>query len=542
MKQNTNQNNKQNKKNTNNKQGNNYEARTKSTVMNLEKLKLEYKSQLIVYKQAVANYINFLQNNKVSTYLIIGLKNDGKLYSSETLEGEWVLIEDDGYGLKSICTGNDGKMLIISDSNNNIFTKPTWNSEKWEGPITEPCCVLSVAMGKDGTLVGVGTDNRLWSKSTLNGSWSSTASEGEVCLSVCIGPDDSIYVVGSNNHIYKKPSYKTLTTTSWEDLGNNSCCVIAITIASDGTLLGIGTNGKLYSMDNYQDIKNLTWKGEYANSSDFIGITTVAYNKKDDLLTSIKGQTFWGSGEASKGSVYTGGTVEQCKAKCSENKNCTGATFNPSSHGKSMCWLRTGEGELMPGLNIDYAIVPEAKKYLLTIESINRKLLETNKKIQQNIAQGQPLYNSIKTKAISQNDELTQNYQQLVMEREKIEKMLSSYQDLDKLEINGNLKINQKYYTFILLTIVTICIIILLYKFSSIFSNSQNTTSNYIQQGGQIDSAFNISGLIIIICIIFIFYFTTIKNTTTAIVGGFFGIFGVFFNMIGGIFSVNDDY
>ena len=125
--------------------------------------------------------------------------------------------------------------------------------------------------------------------------------------------------------------------------------------------------------------------------------------------------------------------------------------------------------------------------------------------------------------------------------------MLSSYQDLDKREINGNLKINQKYYTFILLSIVAICIIILLYKFSSIFSSSQNSSSqnsspNYVQQGGEINTAFNISGLIIIICIIFIFYFTTIKNTSRSVVGGIFGIFGGIFGIFGGIFSGNDDY
>jgi hypothetical protein len=411
---NTNTNNKQNS-NTNNKQGNNYEMRTKSTVMNLEKLKLEYKSQLTAYKQAVANYINFLQKN--SSQPCIKYSADSKGIDQKCYEDIWK---------KAGCT-----------TTNAVNATTDW--------------------AKSQTLNGLIYDSFLWATMTdsthRNGCYGSTK-------------DTSVYSTAT------KPDYNI--------------------------------NKQSYAV--------------------------------------IKGQTFWGSGEASKGSVYTSGTVEQCKAKCAENKNCTGATFNPSSNGKSMCWLRTGEGELMPGMNTDFAIVPEAKKYLLTIESINRKLLETNKKIQQNIAQGQPLYNSIKTKAISQNDELTQNYQQLVMEREKIEKMLSSYQDLDNLEINGNLKINQKYYTFILLSIVAICIIILLYKFSSIFSNSQNTTSNYVQQGGEINTAFNISGLIIIICIIFIFYFTTIKNTSIAIVGGIFGIFGSLFNMIGGIFSVNDDY
>jgi hypothetical protein len=421
MKQNTNTNNKQgsnqnNNQNTNknNNQIDNYELETKTTVMNLEKLKLEYKSQLTAYKQAVADYINFLQQN--STQPCIQYSADSKEIDQKCYDDIWK---------KAGCT-TTGAVNASSD----------------------------------------------WSKSqTLNGL------------------------------IYDAFLWATMTDSEHR----NGC-------------YGSTTDTSVYSTAINPD-----------------------YNINKSSYAVIKGQTFWGSGQASKESVYTDGTIEQCEAKCAETSNCTGATFNPSSHGKSMCWLRTGEGELMPGMDKDFAIVPEAKKYLLIIESINKKLLETNTKIQIFVEQGQPLYNSIKTKAISQNNELTQNYQELVMEREKIEKMLSSYQDLDKRETNGNLKINQKYYTFVLLTIVTICIIILLYKFSSIFSNAQSST-NYIQQGGQIDTAFNVSGLIIIISIIFIFYFTTIKNTSAAVVGGIFGIFGSFFNMIGGIFSINDDY
>ena len=534
--------NKQEQSNQKNKQNDiNYKVIKNQSAMDLENLNLEYKTQLNAYRQAVSNYVSFLQNNKGLTYLIIGLKNDGRLYSSKTLEGEWVLIEDDSDSLKSICTGNDGKMIIMSDSKNNIWTKPTWNSEKWEGPITEPCCVLSVAMGKDGTLVGVGTDNRLWSKSTLNGTWSLTASEGEFCLSVCIGPDDSIYVVGGNNHIYKKPSYKNLTTTSWEDLGNNSCCVIAITIASDGTLLGIGTNGKLYSMDNYQDIKNLKWKGPYANSSDFIGITTVTSNKKDDSLTSIQGQTFWGTGQAGSQSVYTGGDLEQCKALCAKTSDCTGATFNPSGHEQPMCWLRTGEGDLAKGLDTDYAIVPEAKQYLMVIESINKKLLETNNKIKETTKKAEPEYNMLKQQNESQDNVLKQNYLNLNIERKKIKSLLDQYENLDKSETQGTLEIYQKYYTFILLSIIAIGIIILFYKFSGMFTTaeSNSSSSSYIQQGGELPPSTYMFVLIIIIAIILVNYFTDIKNTTTSIGNGISNGFSSVFGSVGNLFYID---
>jgi hypothetical protein len=414
MNQNSNQNSNKNS-NQNSNKNSNLALQTKTNLMSLEKLKLEYKTQLTAYKQAVTDYINFLQQNASQPCM---------QYSSDSTEIDQKCYDD--IWKKSGCTTTG----VIDSSND-------WS--------------------KSQTLNGLIYDSFLWATETdtdhRNGCYGSTT-------------DASVYSTAT------KPDY---------DINKSS-----------------------YSV--------------------------------------IKGQTFWGSGQTDSNGVYTGVTIEQCKAKCAETSNCTGATFNPSSQGKSMCWLRKGEGELMTGLNTDFAIVPESKKYLLTIKSINKKLLETNTKIQQIITQGQPLYKSIKTKAVSQNNELLQNYQELVTEREKITKMLDSYQDLDKLEINGNLKINQKYYTFVLLTIVAICIIILLYKFSSIFSNPQNTNLNYVQQGGQIDSAFNISGLIIIISILFIFYFTSIKNTSASMIGGFFGIFGGFLNMIGSVFSVNEDY
>jgi len=206
-------------------------------------------------------------------------------------------------------------------------------------------------------------------------------------------------------------------------------------------------------------------------------------NKTTPSYTSIKGRAFWGTGTANSQSVYTGGDVEQCKALCNKISNCTGATFNPTVYSQPMCWIRTGDGEVLPALDTDYAIVPQAKQYLLIIQSINNKLLDINKKIQDISKQGEPLYNSIKTKSTNQGNELLQNYQQLVNEREKIKKMLELYQDLNTQEIDGELKINQKYYLFILLIIFVIFIIILLYKFTSIFS-VQNNSSNYNQMGG----------------------------------------------------------
>jgi hypothetical protein len=114
-------------------------------------------------------------------------------------------------------------------------------------------------------------------------------------------------------------------------------------------------------------------------------------------LVTIPGKVFWGSGQTGNPSVSVGGTVEQCQALCSSTTNCSGATYNPTAYAQPMCWLRTGEGQVVPALETDVAIIPEAQKYLLIIESINTKLISTNQQIQNIINKTLPVYNSMKT-------------------------------------------------------------------------------------------------------------------------------------------------
>lgn len=121
---------------------------------------------------------------------------------------------------------------------------------------------------------------------------------------------------------------------------------------------------------------------------------------------------------------------------------------------------------MVPGLDTDVAIIPESQKYLLIIESINNKLISTNEQIQNIINQSQPVYDSMKTERQQQNKELIQNYAKLVAERERIAETLKSYEDLEKSEQQGQMRVTQKQYSYILLSIIAIGVIVLLYKFS----------------------------------------------------------------------------
>jgi hypothetical protein len=405
-----------NKQEQSNKQNIKYKVIKNQSAIDLENLNLEYKSQLTAYKQAVSNYVNFLQ--KQSKQACIQYSPDSKGINQSCYDEIWK---------RSGCTTTG---MVNSESD-------------W---------------AKSQTLDGLIYDSFLWA---------------------------------------------TMTDSTHRD----------------------GCYGKNNTSDN------TTY-----NTS-----TSADYDINKPKFTSIQGQTFWGTGQAGTQSVYTGGDLEQCKALCAKTSGCSGATFNPSGHQQPMCWLRTGEGDLAKGLDTDYAIVPEAKQYLMVIESINKKLLETNRKIKEINKKAEPEYNMLKQQNESQDNVLKQNYLHLNIERKKIKSLLDQYDTLDKSETQGNLKIYQKYYTFILLLIIAIGIIILFYKFSGMFTSAQSnsSSSSYIQQGGDLPQSTYMFVLIIIIAIILFNYFTDIQNTATGIGNGISNGFSSIFGSFGNLFYVD---
>ena len=229
----------------------------------------------------------------------------------------------------------------------------------------------------------------------------------------------------------------------------------------------------------------------------------------EKTFTTITGQTFWGSAPLN---IYTNITnVTDCQAQCSSTPNCSGATFNPIDHGQPMCWIRTGNGSVMPGLSNDSAIVPEAQNLLKIVQSINDELTQVNNQILRIIKKGEPIYNLEAETREMKAKELIQNYSNLVMEREKIGKKMKEYSTLDENDKEGNLLINRNYYSFLLLLGLTIAIMFILYKFPILNGLKENNTQ-YESPDAIINRYFY--SIIVIIFIILIIYLNskTISN------------------------------
>ena len=106
-------------------------------------------------------------------------------------------------------------------------------------------------------------------------------------------------------------------------------------------------------------------------------------------------------------------------------------------------------------------------------------------------------------------------------ERIKIENMVNEYQDLDQAQIEGDIQINQNYYSFLLLFVLCIFTLIILYKMST-YSSTSSSSGFFNQQGGDLVSDFGINVyyiiFIIILLAITIYYYSFIMNYTSGVI------------------------
>ena len=432
----------------------------------------------------------------------------GNLWTTPSLDDStgWVQVKDNSNGrVRSVCTGSDGTTIYGTNSDNDMIYKTSWDAPTWAYHASYgKGKFIAVASCPDGTLLGVGMDNVLY-KINSDGTWTSAKTgdtNDEYITGVTLAPDGSVFVSGFQNKVWKKNSYQNLPSQSW--LYQSSCCITALTIAQNGTFIGVGTDRSLYTKNSYTDLTT-PWKGPYEASCCVRDVTTVL-NPASTQMVSMQSQTYWGKGQAGSQSVYTNVvTVDDCTALCSTTSGCSGATFNPIDHGQPMCWLRSGDSDIGPGLYNDYAIVPETKKYLEIMKSINNKLNATNKQIMDITMGSQGEYAGITSKSSKNHLELAKNFKVLQAERNKIADMLKKFDDLDESRVETELSTNQHYYLFILLSVIVIVVGFILYLCS--FPNFTlesilQTILQTIQQGGTNISRFLFYAVILILIFI----------------------------------------
>ena len=157
-------------------------------------------------------------------------------------------------------------------------------------------------------------------------------------------------------------------------------------------------------------------------------------------FTSFNNRSYWGSAGLKEGSVST---QAECETMCASEANCTGATFNKD---KNYCWARAGNGKLEVSVNgtSDVALLPDIKACMITLKSLNDRLLEINKQLTNAIDNSTPEQDAQQMENTNKSNQLHRYYAQLLAERLQMDKMVKDNQSIDAEYNNQSLFVEQQ--------------------------------------------------------------------------------------------------
>ena len=207
-------------------------------------------------------------------------------------------------------------------------------------------------------------------------------------------------------------------------------------------------------------------------------------NSNDKTFTTMPNFSFVGENNIN---TLNNSSLTSCQTSCSENTQCSGATFNDISQ---ICRLSSGEGSII-NTKHSTAIVQQAIFYSYKLQELNSQLSYINNQIMEKYK------NNIKDLQYSQerSNALNNNYNVLANERFEIEQMIRQYETLNTAYQDGNINTNSNYYIYITLLSITIILLFLLVKYS--FPNQQ-------RGGGKL--TWNNNFIITILCALIIFF------------------------------------
>ena len=128
--------------------------------------------------------------------------------------------------------------IIGIGTDNQLYTRATLNSN-WVG-VPNAWGFIGIVQLIDGTILGIGTDNQLWKRPTLTSPGEQVPNSGAV-IAVTQLQDGAFLGVGKDYQLYTRATLNS----NWVNVPNSGS-VKAVTQLYNGTILGIGLDNQLY--------------------------------------------------------------------------------------------------------------------------------------------------------------------------------------------------------------------------------------------------------------------------------------------------------
>lgn len=163
-------------------------------------------------------------------------------------------------------------------------------------------------------------------------------------------------------------------------------------------------------------------------------------NTNTKSFTSFDNRSYWGSGGLKEGTVAS---QAACETMCASDVKCTGATFNTDNN---YCWARSGNGPLSVSVHgsSDKALLPDVTACVITLKTLNTRMLEINKQLTTAIDNSSPQVEIQNRENESKRDALHKYYAQLLAERIQMDELVKENETIDAEYTNQSLIVEQQ--------------------------------------------------------------------------------------------------
>ncbi len=192
-----------------------------------------------------------------------------------TMAQSWNQIPNSG-SVVSVTALPNGSLLGVG-TDKLLWTRSTLNSEWVQVPNSGH--VSSVAVMPDGSILGAGMNTALWTRATLTGDWKQVPNSGSV-IGVAVMRDGTIIGVGTDKQLYTRATL----TSDWKQVANSGA-VISVAVMGDGSIIGVGTDNYLWTRSTLTD----TWN-KVPNSNSVSAVTVLP---NDSIIGVGMDKTLW---------------------------------------------------------------------------------------------------------------------------------------------------------------------------------------------------------------------------------------------------------
>ncbi|XP_077977875.1 uncharacterized protein LOC144433431 [Glandiceps talaboti] len=169
---------------------------------------------------------------------MIGVSCNNDLVTRDIETGDWTQITG-SCCVTSVAVRSDGSLVGVGDDNK-LYTKHNIYSGNWHGPVEKSCCVRDVTVLSDDTIVGVTTKKKVRSWTDNSGWKTYRKAGGVVSIGVYPDPDGSLLGLTAKGKLRTRPGLQGI----WTNLDSSGEIMKDVAIQPDGTIYGVGKTTK----------------------------------------------------------------------------------------------------------------------------------------------------------------------------------------------------------------------------------------------------------------------------------------------------------